>query len=113
MLSQHDFVESDVDEIARYINEQGYPEAAERFIDAVFQTFRLLAKHPEIGSIYESGLADLDRFPIRSHTVPFPNRPSRRPYSVFYRIDGEAVRILYVYRTSQNIHEVMAEDVRT
>jgi len=111
--SQHHAVDSDVDGIARYISGQGYPEAAERFIDAVFTTFRLLAEHPEAGSAYESGIPQLDDLPIRSHTVPFPNRPSRRPYSVFYRTNGGGVRILYVCRTSRDVPELMAEDVRT
>tara|TARA_R110002096_G_scaffold26518_17_gene81810 strand:- start:142 stop:405 length:264 start_codon:yes stop_codon:yes gene_type:complete len=68
---------------------------------------------PKPPSVYESGIAQLDELPIRSHTVPFPDRPSRRPYSVFYRADGGQVRILYVYRTSRNVPELMTEDVRT
>ena len=65
------------------------PAAAERVLDAVEATFEQLTRQPECGVTYRSrdrNLPDVRMLPV----IGFAN------YLVFYRIEAEAVRILYV-----------------
>ena len=110
-LSRHPKVADDIEAIAEHIWSEGYTEAALRFIDASEQTARFVAQYP-FGRVYKSGVSKLDAYPIRSRTIPFPNRPSRRPYRIFWRVDEDEVRILYVYASRQSIPNLMARDVR-
>ena len=110
--TRHPSFHADVDEIVDFLWADDDISIVHRFLLAVDSTISLVEQFPKIGSPYESGISQLDSIPIRSHTIPFPNRPSKRPFSMFYRADGGEVRILYVYRTSRNVPELMADDVR-
>jgi plasmid stabilization system protein ParE len=65
------------------------PAAAERVLDAVEKTFDQLAQHPECGVPYSTRnrrLQALRMFPL----IGFHD------YLVFYRVESESIRILYV-----------------
>ena len=81
-------VEQDLPDIYSFIAEHD-PAAAERVLDAVEETFRQLARHPDCGVLYPTRnrkLRGLRMFPVSR----FPN------YLVFYRVETLRIRILYV-----------------
>jgi toxin ParE1/3/4 len=72
------------------------PPAAERVLDAIELTFAQLARQPECGVTYRSqnrSLPDMRMLPV----IGFAN------YLVFYRIEAEAVRILYVVHGARHL----------
>ena len=109
--SRHPSVRDDIDAIVDYCWDID-PDLGIRFHDALEETVSRIEEFPEIGSVYRSSVPKLDAIPIRSHTIPFPDRPSRRPYSLFYRADNDEVRILYIYATRRNVPQLMRNDVR-
>ena len=88
-------VEHDLPDIYTFIAEHD-PAAAERVLDAVEETFRQLARHPDCGVPYGTRNRKLRRlrmFPVSG----FPN------YLVFYRVETASIRILYVTHGARHL----------
>ena len=91
-----DVLALDVQEIANYIA-QDNEEAAARVLEAIDQTYHLLARHPNLGTEYSPLRRTLKG--IRMGVVTeYPN------YLVYYRPlpDNEGVRILYVLHAARD-----------
>lgn len=78
----------DFADIVSYIGARD-PHAAQRLIDRVFKTFRLLEENPFIGR--RTGISE-----TRQYTIP------RSPYLLVYRISGETVEIITIFHASRN-----------
>ena len=78
----------DLDEIAEYIALDD-PLAASRYVRKVFDRVERLEAHPTSGK----RPPELPRSPYREVVVP--------PCRVFYRVEGDAVYILYVMRSER------------
>lgn len=78
----------DLDEIAEYIALDD-PLAATRYVQRVFDRVERLEAHPKSGK----QPPELRRLPYREVVVP--------PCRVFYRIEADAVYILYVMRSER------------
>ena len=78
----------DLEEIAEYIALDD-PLAASRYVQKVFDRVERLEAHPKSGK----RPSELQRSPYREVVVP--------PCRVFYRIEGDAVYILYVMRSER------------
>ena len=81
------------------------PAAAEKVLDAVDATFEQLARQPECGVIYPTRnpqLKDVRMLPVNG----FPN------YLVFYRIEAEAVRVLYVLHGARHLARLFRREPR-
>jgi toxin ParE1/3/4 len=90
--------------IYRFIS-QDNPAAAERVLEAIERTFEQLAGQPEAGVRYRSGrreLADVRMLPVSG----FAN------YLLFYRIDADVVRVLYVLHGAQHLRELFRREPR-
>ena len=97
-------VEQDLPDIYSFIAERD-PAAAERVLDAVDETFRQLARHPDCGMLYPTRngkLQSLRMFPVRG----FPN------YLVFYRVGVASIRILYVTHGARHLLRLFRRDSR-
>jgi toxin ParE1/3/4 len=97
-------VERDLPDIYSFIAERD-PTAAERVLDAVEETFRKLARHPDCGMLYltrNRKLQGLRMFPVRG----FPN------YLVFYRVEIASIRILYVTHGARHLLRLFRRDSR-
>jgi toxin ParE1/3/4 len=90
---------SDLDAIADYIA-LDKPEAARQLVKRVFQHVEQLSDHPKSGS----RPPELKGWRYRQIVEP--------PCSVFYRIDGDHVYILYVMRGEQlfKAHRLASRD---
>ncbi len=81
------------------------PPAAERVLDAVEATFAQLTRQPECGVTYRSrnrNLPEVRMLPV----IGFAN------YLVFYRIEAEAVRILYVVHGARHLPRFFRQESR-
>jgi len=78
----------DLDEIAEYIALDD-PLAASRYVQRAFDRVERLEAHPRSGK----RPPEIQRSPYREVVVP--------PCRVFYRIEGDAVYILYVMRSER------------
>jgi toxin ParE1/3/4 len=78
----------DLDEIAEYIALDN-PLAASRYVQRVFDRVERLEAHPQSGK----RPPELTSSPYREVVVP--------PCRIFYRIEGDAVFILYVMRAER------------
>jgi toxin ParE1/3/4 len=81
------------------------PAAADRVLDAIDLTFKQLRQHPESGIAFRGTghpLADIRMLPVRGF----------RNYLVFYRVDGDRLRILHVLHGAQHIGRVMRREAR-
>jgi toxin ParE1/3/4 len=77
------------------------PAAAERVLDAVEATFEQLTRQPECGVTYRSRdrkLPDVRMLPVN--------------YLVFYRIEAQAVRILYVVHGARHLPRFFRQEPR-
>ena len=82
------------------------PAAAERVLEAVQNTFDQLAQQPECGVPYKTRnpkLTDVRMLPVNG----FAN------YLVFYRIEGGAVRILYVVHGARHLPRLFRREARS
>lgn len=94
----------DLPRIYRFISADN-PAAAERVLEAIEHTFEQLAGQPESGVRYRSGrreLADVRMLPVSG----FAN------YLIFYRIDADVVRVLYVLHGAQHLRELFRREPR-
>ena len=81
------------------------PSAAERVLDAIELTFAQLMRQPECGMTYRSrnrNLPEVRMLPV----IGFAN------YLVFYRIEAEAVRILYVVHGARHLPRLFRQEPR-
>ena len=82
------------------------PRAAERVLEAVEATFDQLGRHPECGETYPTRATPLQE--VRMLPVnDFPN------YLIFYRIEVDAVRVLYVVHGARHLPRLFRRDPRT
>ena len=95
----HDEVEGDVDEIWNYIAEDS-PETADRFVDAVEETFAQILRHPGLGHRRRwrrRKLADLRLWRVEG----FPN------HLVFYREEDDTVEIVAVISGYRRLERIL------
>ncbi len=81
------------------------PAAAERVLDGIKLTFAQLTQLPECGVTYRSrnrSLPDVRMLPV----IGFAN------YLVFYRVEVEAVRILYVVHGARHLPRFFQREPR-
>lgn len=97
-------IEDDLPRIYAFIAKND-PTAAERVLDVVEVTFRQIARHPECGMIFRTRNAKLQglrMFPVNK----FQN------YLVFYRDEGESVRVLYVVHGARHLLRLFQNEPR-
>jgi toxin ParE1/3/4 len=97
-------IEHDLPEIYAFIAKDD-PVAADRVLDAVDATFSQLTQQPGSGVIYPTrspALQDVRLLPVHG----FHN------YLVFYRIEGDAVRVLYVVPGARHLPRLFRRERR-
>jgi toxin ParE1/3/4 len=87
----------DLDEIAAYIALDN-PLAASRYVQRVFDRVERLEAHPQSGK----RPPELTNLPYREVVVP--------PCRIFYRIEGNAVFILYVMRAERLLRSYLLSE---
>jgi toxin ParE1/3/4 len=88
-------IAADLPAIYQYIASDS-PQAADRVFDAVAQTFDLIRDQPDCGVVYRTRNSKLQGIRM----LPVSEFPQ---YLVFYRVEGETVRILYVVHGARNL----------
>jgi plasmid stabilization system protein ParE len=81
------------------------PGAAESVLDAIDATFEQLVRQPECGVIYPTRhprLRDVRMLPVHS----YPN------YLIFYRLELDAIRILYVVHGARHLPRLFRREPR-
>lgn len=81
------------------------PEAAERVLEAVQGTFDQLAQQPQCGVHYPTRnpkLADVRMLPVNG----FAN------YLIFYRLEADAIRVLYVVHGARHLPRLFRRESR-
>jgi plasmid stabilization system protein ParE len=81
------------------------PTAAERVLDAMEKTFEQLTPQPECGVAYRTrnrNLPDVRMLPVVGFTS----------YLVFYRIDVEAVQVLYLVQGARYLPRLFRREPR-
>lgn len=81
------------------------PAAAERVLDAVEATFAQIAEQPECGVPYPT--RNLQMKAVRMLPVSGFNN-----YLVFYRVEGDAVRVLYVVHGARHLPRLFRRERR-
>jgi toxin ParE1/3/4 len=105
MIERHpDVTACDLPEIYAFIARND-PVAADRVLDAVEDTFRQIAQYPECGAIYPSRSAKLKGLRI----LPVSRYHN---YLVFYRIDGDTVRVLHVVHGGRHLVRLFKRESR-
>ncbi len=84
---------------------QDNPAAAECVLEAIAETFDQIAAYPESGIAYPS------RNPAMSAVRMLPVSDFSN-YLVFYRITGDAIRILYVVHGARHLPRLYARERR-
>ena len=85
-----------------YIGERN-PRAADRWLKAAEEAFRLLAKLPGLGCAWNSPSHRLAG--VRSWTIP-----SYRNYRIFYRPARYGIEVLHVFHASRDIRRLLEEE---
>jgi plasmid stabilization system protein ParE len=88
-------IDEDLPGIYSYISRDN-PDAAERLLSAIAQTFELLSANPDCGFAYRTQSTKFNA--VRMIPVTDFNQ-----YLVFYRIADDAVRILYVVHGARHL----------
>lgn len=81
------------------------PAAAERVLNAIAETFAQIAAHPESGVAYPSrnpAMCAVRMIPVRGFNA----------YLAFYRIVGDAIRILYVVHGARHLPRLFGRERR-
>jgi len=92
----------DLVEYAIYLGEQS-PQAEERFLDAVEQSFARLTEMPEIGGAYETQtplLAGLRTWGVKGF----------EKYLIFYRPSADRIDIIRTLQGARDIAAVLGDD---
>ena len=97
-------VEDDLPGIYAYIAREN-PAAAERVLDAVEATLAQIAEQPECGVPYST------RNPQIKAVRMLPVRDFNN-YLVFYRVEGDAVRVLYVVHGARHLLRLFRRERR-
>ncbi len=103
-LRRHTSVKWDLVEIYDYIADDSI-SAADRVLDAIEETFNVLARVPLAGVRYRSGIPDLSEVRM----LPVKNFET---YLIFYLPGDPETRILYVFHGAREIREHMRDDLR-
>lgn len=103
-LTRHPEVYSDIAEIHAYIAKSD-PGAAAAFLGALKLVFDDLIRFPEIGVLYPARHRDGSVVRVRA-VKRF------RKFLVFYRYDGEEIRVLYVTHSARDLDGVLKRDRR-
>jgi toxin ParE1/3/4 len=82
-----------------------YPAAADRVLDAMAETFAHIAAHPESGVLYPTRKPQMKT--VRMLPVNGFNN-----YLVFYRIEADVVRILYVVHGAWLLPRLFGRELR-
>ncbi len=94
---------TDLDNLAVYLQQQGSPELAVRFLRSANQTFEQLASMPGLAGHWETAsnptLADLRVWQVKG----FPN------HLIFYREIPDGIEVIRVLHGSQDIEGVFGE----
>jgi len=85
---------------------QDNPEAADRVLEAIQKTFEQIAQQPDVGVIYRTRNTKLQSIRM----LPVSRFPQ---YLVFYRMQTNTVRILYVLHGAQHIVRLFQRKPRT
>lgn len=83
---------NDLEAIAEYIA-LDKPEAAQRYVQRVFQAVERLVQFPSSGSVP----AEIPHLPYRQVVIP--------PCRIFYRSEGQDILIIFVMRSEQKFCE--------
>jgi toxin ParE1/3/4 len=97
-----DCIEGELSEIWEFIAEDN-PEAANRVIDAIEETFQLLADNPGLGrpkKLKSSRLRNLRFRPV----------PKFEKYLVFYQEIPTGIEVFHVFHAARNIHALLRKD---
>ena len=98
-------IDDDLPDIYAYIAKEN-PAAAERVLNAVEATFSQIAVQPEGGVLWPTRNPQLQN--VRMLPVGgFHN------YLVFYRIEGDAVRVLYVVHGARHLPRLFRREHRS
>lgn len=87
----------DLNEIAEYIALDD-PQAASRYVQKVFDRVERLEAHPQSGK----RPPELTRSPYREVVIP--------PCRIFYRVEGDAVYILYIMRAERLLRSYLLKE---
>ncbi len=97
-------IEDDLPGIYAFIAKDD-PAAAEQVLGAIEETFRQISHHPECGTVFRtrnSTLLKLRMLPVNGF----------RNYLVFYRDDGESIRVLYVVHGARHLLRLFQHEPR-
>lgn len=97
-------IDEDLPDIYAFIARDD-PAAAERVLDAVEQTFDQLARHPDSGVPFPTRnpkLQALRMFPVTGF----------HDYLVFYRVEPETIRIIYVTHGARHLVRLFRREPR-
>lgn len=83
---------ADLEDIGDYIANDSQ-EAAERFIEKITNTCRMLAAHPLSGRARDELLANMRSFPVGNHVI-------------FYDVQPDGVQILRVLHGSRDLRAI-------
>jgi toxin ParE1/3/4 len=97
-------IEDDLPGIYAYIARDN-PAAAERVLDAIAGTFSQIESQPEIGVLYPTRNSSMKS--VRMLPVSGFDR-----YLIFYRIEADAVRILYVVHGARHLLQLFKRESR-
>ena len=86
-------IEEDLPAIYAFIA-QANPDAAERLLVALEEVLTHLMEHPDMGVIYTTRNPQMK--PVRM-------LPVSKTYLLFYRIEEDAVRVLYIVHGSRHL----------
>jgi len=89
--------DEDIDEISDYLVEQGGLELALRFHSSAFESFSLIATHPEMGWLCAFSNKQLEETRKFQVTGPFDK------YLIFYKFYNDRIEILRVLHGSQDL----------
>jgi toxin ParE1/3/4 len=81
-------------------------EAAERVLDAIEATFEVISQQPECGVVYRTRTKQLQTvrmFPVTGFSK----------YLIFYRVESDKVRILYVVRGARHLLRLFRREPRS
>ena len=98
-------IDCDLPGIYAYISKEN-PAAAERVLDAVEGTFSQITAQPESGVLWPTRNPQLQN--VRMLPVDGFNN-----YLVFYRIEGDAVRVLYVVHGARHLPGLFRREGRS
>ena len=96
-------IEVDLPGIYAHVSSEN-PAAAERLLDAVERVFTQIVAQPQIGVLY----------PTRNPQMKAVRMlPVNENYLVFYTLDSDSIRVLYVVHGARHLPRLFRRDPRT